>query len=77
MGLAGTPKRRIIYEYVRSGMLIAGCFSLRTSMNGRLILVYVSPGNNIPLLPCSCITLTAVWILQLTTFELKVLAFVS
>ena len=55
-------------------MCIAECFFLRTSMNGCLVLVSVSPGNNNSLCPCPQIPLTATRILLLKTVELKVLA---
>ena len=62
---------------VRSGMRITRCFYLRTSMTDCPVLVYASPRNNTPLFPCPWIPLTAAHILPLTTFELRVLAYVS
>ena len=58
----------------RSGVRIAGCLYLRTSMTGRPVLESVSTGNNTPICPCPMIILTAARILLLTNFELKVLA---
>ena len=65
------------YIFVKSRICITGCFSLRTSMTSRTVLVFVSPGNNTPIFPCPLIPLTTAQILQLTTFELKVLTSVS
>ena len=62
---------------MRSGIHITGCFSLRTSMTGRPVLLSTSTSNNTSLCPCPQIPLTAAHILPLTTFDLKVLYSVS
>ena len=62
---------------VRSGMHIAGCFYLRTSIAGHPVLVSTSPGNNTPLCPCHRIPLATASIFPLTTFEFKVIVSVS
>ena len=65
------------YISVRYGIHIAGCFYLRTSIVGRLVLVTISPLNNTPLCPCPRITLTDARIFPFTAFELKVPTSVS